>query len=202
MEKTLLILGIACIITAIVGGGFSGFGLKFPVFNSLIRQILLGLLGLVLVIVSQTIDREKPDPPDLTERYLEMSYHQRGGNFAIIGPNPEGVFAQQNHWWNEMDIVIENKCDERIYIEPGHFRLNLSSSQSVASAGGYRPTRSGMEYQQDRLSGGWFEPGDRVSGRLIFEVRVSPDELSGIRGQYRIIRYRGQPSCIIEYKPY
>jgi len=50
MENTLLNIGIACIISAIVGGGLKGFGIEFPLFN-LKRQIILGVFGVILVIV-------------------------------------------------------------------------------------------------------------------------------------------------------
>jgi hypothetical protein len=44
-------LGIACIVAAIAGGGFSAAGISFPVINSLPRQVFLGILGLLLLIL-------------------------------------------------------------------------------------------------------------------------------------------------------
>jgi hypothetical protein len=51
VEKTLLTVGIACIVAAIVGGGFEAFGIKIPLLNSKGRQVALAALGAVLVLV-------------------------------------------------------------------------------------------------------------------------------------------------------
>lgn len=50
MENTLLGVGITCIIAAIVGGGLKAFGMEVSSFDSVKRQVLLALFGLVLVI--------------------------------------------------------------------------------------------------------------------------------------------------------
>ena len=52
MDNTLLGVGIACVIAAIVGGGLKAFGLEIPLVNSVKRQTLLGLLGVVLTVVA------------------------------------------------------------------------------------------------------------------------------------------------------
>jgi hypothetical protein len=52
MENTLLGVGIACVIAAIVGGGLKAFGMEIPLVNSNKRQLLLSLFGLVLIAVS------------------------------------------------------------------------------------------------------------------------------------------------------
>ena len=53
MDSTLLLLGIACIIAAIVGGGLKAVGFEFPPLSSIGRQIGLGSLGVILVLVSR-----------------------------------------------------------------------------------------------------------------------------------------------------
>ena len=53
MNATLLMLGLACLIAAIVGGGLKAAGFEFPVISSLRRQILLAALGCVLLIASR-----------------------------------------------------------------------------------------------------------------------------------------------------
>lgn len=52
MENTLLGVGIACVIAAIVGGGLKAFGLELPIVNSVKRQTLLGLFGLALTVAA------------------------------------------------------------------------------------------------------------------------------------------------------
>ena len=112
------------------------------------------------------------------------------------------MFAQSGYWWNEIDIVIENKCTDRLYIRPGTFRLYLSSQPSTENAQEYLPTTRGLEYQPNRLTAGWLEPGDKTSGRLIFEEKLTEDEEAGRAGQYRILCYYVQSSCPIKYEPY
>lgn len=51
MNTTLFLAGFACIIAAAVGGGFKAFGIEIPVLNSKVRQIVLGLIGIVLVTI-------------------------------------------------------------------------------------------------------------------------------------------------------
>lgn len=53
MEVTLLTTGLVCLLAAIVGGGLKGLGFEFPVLSSLRRQLLLGILGVVLIFFSQ-----------------------------------------------------------------------------------------------------------------------------------------------------
>ena len=50
MPETFMLLGVVCIIAAIVGGGFEAAGYKVPVIDSRARQLALGLFGVVLVL--------------------------------------------------------------------------------------------------------------------------------------------------------
>ena len=52
MSTTLLSAGLACGIAAIIGGGLRAFGIEFPVLQSVMRQIMLGSLGLILIALS------------------------------------------------------------------------------------------------------------------------------------------------------
>jgi hypothetical protein len=49
VENTLFGVGAGCIIAAIIGGGLKAFGMEIPLFNSIKRQVLLGLFGLILI---------------------------------------------------------------------------------------------------------------------------------------------------------
>jgi hypothetical protein len=75
VNNTLFGTGIGCIIAAIVGGGLRAFGLEIPVLNSVRRQILLGLFGVILVAVSLT----HPGSEKLSEneRKVVMEVHHR-----------------------------------------------------------------------------------------------------------------------------
>jgi hypothetical protein len=102
MDTTLFLLGITCIIAALVGGGLKAVNFEFPVINSPTRQIALAVLGIILMGVSRLFVPAPPPPPTAkSPEYPEIDYHQRGSSFVIIGPNPGGVFARSGYWWNE-----------------------------------------------------------------------------------------------------
>lgn len=78
MEATsLLVIGLACIIAAIVGGGLKLMHIEMPAINSVPRQLLLAAVGIVIVVVSVGVDGDpsvgptpgngstttQPDPP-------------------------------------------------------------------------------------------------------------------------------------------
>jgi hypothetical protein len=62
MNTTLVVLGVLCVIAAIVGGGLKAAGTEFPPLASPRRQLLLALVG-VLVIAGAYLTRSDA-PPD------------------------------------------------------------------------------------------------------------------------------------------
>lgn len=48
LGQTLLLIGLACIIAAIVGGGLKLMGIEIPLLTSVGRQVLLGGMGIAL----------------------------------------------------------------------------------------------------------------------------------------------------------
>jgi len=79
LGSTLAVLGAACVVAAIVGGGFTAAGSSFPIINSLARQVLLAAFGLVLLVVGwlwrPTIS--KPGPPRMTVEVLRHDVRAR-----------------------------------------------------------------------------------------------------------------------------
>lgn len=63
METILLSAGIACLIAAVIGGGLNAFGIEIRLLESLTRQLLLGALGAILVVISFATSAP-PNPPD------------------------------------------------------------------------------------------------------------------------------------------
>ena len=84
MKNTLLILGIVCIIAAIVGGGLSAFGIVIPLLNSIRRQLLLATFGLVLLAVALFFPSPPPVRPNLTYGTwtLYNAIDEDGNNFS------------------------------------------------------------------------------------------------------------------------
>ena len=58
MSSTLLLLGIACVIAAVVGGGLKAVGFEFPGLSSIPRQILLAIVGIILIFASTLVDTD------------------------------------------------------------------------------------------------------------------------------------------------
>jgi len=52
LSTTLITAGVACIIAAIIGGGLKAFGIEIPLLQSKKRQVLLGILGIILIGLS------------------------------------------------------------------------------------------------------------------------------------------------------
>jgi len=49
MPGTLVVLGIICVIAAIVGGGLKAAGVDIPVIHSVPRQVMLTVFGFALI---------------------------------------------------------------------------------------------------------------------------------------------------------
>jgi hypothetical protein len=67
--ETLIVLGVVCIIGAIVGGGFEALGVRLPLLDSRVRQALLSLVGIALVgvaLLARLPDEGKPSRPAST----------------------------------------------------------------------------------------------------------------------------------------
>jgi len=56
MGTAILYAGLACIVGAVVGGGLKAFGIEIPALSSLLRQVILFVLGVVLIVVGMNVD--------------------------------------------------------------------------------------------------------------------------------------------------
>lgn len=209
METTLLTAGIACLMGAIVGGGLKAFSIELPILNSVGRQMALGALGLVLILASF---RTKANPtssgnsahPPPAPPHLTINYSQLGGPFLRVGTDPSSVMvpnSAQGHWWNEMDVLVQNSCNEPIDIDPSNFSLYISAKPNPDNVERFVPT-TGLDVQPQRLKAGWVQTGASVSGRLIFEVPTKTNDGTETNGAYHILRFYVSSSCQIVYKPY
>ena len=67
MFETLIVLGIVCVIGAIVGGGLKAVGVEIPAIASVNRQALLGTAGIALVVAALvTHSHGEHGPPSTT----------------------------------------------------------------------------------------------------------------------------------------
>lgn len=83
---SLVLLGVACIIAAIVGGGFKLARTEFPTITSVRRQFLLALFGLVLILGGWAMDRASPGPSEKEVAGGPASRNEQGG--PAVGPSP------------------------------------------------------------------------------------------------------------------
>jgi hypothetical protein len=51
LSTTMLVLGVVCIISAIVGGGLKALGYTIPVLQSRITRVLLAIFGVAILVV-------------------------------------------------------------------------------------------------------------------------------------------------------
>lgn len=65
MGITLILLGVGCVVAAMVGGGVKAGYLDIPRFASIGRQWMLGMFGLALMLVGFAAERlpQTPDEP-------------------------------------------------------------------------------------------------------------------------------------------
>ena len=57
LKSPFVILGVVCVLAAIVGGGVKALGSQLPVINSSRRQAILALFGIVLIAIPQIVLR-------------------------------------------------------------------------------------------------------------------------------------------------
>ena len=89
MSTTLILLGVVCLIAAVVGGGLKALGVEVPAIASVPRQIGLGLLGTLLVVVG-IMEQPMPHTPlgNTTETTTTADSRQQGssGQLNMITP--------------------------------------------------------------------------------------------------------------------
>ena len=158
MDSTLLLLGIACIIAAIVGGGLKAVGFEFPPLSSIGRQIGLGALGVILVLVSRSY---VPNPPDVPKA-------QPISPSAEAGPTP--THAKQSSGMLAVRVVVTPPAVQSgekatVYAEvtdPNGDRVEGASVVVAAGGGRFLESADAAFSSTDSLQGP-FSAGGRTS---------------------------------------
>ena len=73
MGNSILSVGAACVIAAIVGGGLKVFGAEIPVLNSVRRQLLLAAFGGFLIVGSLLSSKFRSTDEHATQERLDVS---------------------------------------------------------------------------------------------------------------------------------
>jgi hypothetical protein len=99
--------GIACLVAAIVGGGLEAAGMTLPVLDSPIRQVLLGVVGLGLIILSLVeFDKQRVVPdhqaPEQDETGAESATGDPGPKFTWkVTTRPDGTREDEMVFFDE-----------------------------------------------------------------------------------------------------
>jgi hypothetical protein len=112
MSATLLGVGLACLIAAIVGGGFKAFGVEVPLVQSLGRQSLLAVVGLGLVGTAVALERVQleasrsaaPAPGLVASAAAEKPPSDQAISAAEANKRAEDAYAKEDYraavnWW-------------------------------------------------------------------------------------------------------
>jgi hypothetical protein len=92
VERFLLTLGIGLVLAAIVGGGLEVAGFEVPVVSSVVRQVLLAVLGVAVAALSLWVKSdEAPQKPDEADAPHVTRTRQRG----LVAAMPSEVVVDQ-----------------------------------------------------------------------------------------------------------
>jgi hypothetical protein len=104
MQQIRIVIGIVCIVAAVVGGGVKLAGSEIPLLNQWWRQVLLGVIALALIFGSQIfaiVTRPSAPPPVLVYppfRQVHEEFGKRLGDplaGVVINPNGDGGSQDQ-----------------------------------------------------------------------------------------------------------
>jgi hypothetical protein len=65
MNQAFITAGIVCIIAAIIGGGLKAFAIEMPLVNSIGRQVILGVVGIIFLLlgIDWNVGEKKANKP-------------------------------------------------------------------------------------------------------------------------------------------
>lgn len=209
MDTTLLLLGIACIIAAIVGGGLRAVGFEFPPLKSLPRQIILAVLGVILIIISRSIQpsaQSKPIVSNLSVTTLR-EYAADEGGLKVGAPafvdNTSYYFTQVPSFLNEA-TYIKTANDDKCLPDPSKFVLSFDVSRPVtiyvahddryltkpAWMSGFTPTQESVNLNLPGAGAGRYTlyARDYPAGKIVLGSNIDGDcRIEGNYGMYSVI---------------
>lgn len=117
-SNNILIMGVSCLVAAIVGGGLRFFGFEMPLLSSMQRQVLLGLLGLGLIsptALSEFISLNKSHQCELYANEAVKQYAEnKDRGCGLVGNRWHDLHAGHKGWClKQSDGSLENESNER-----------------------------------------------------------------------------------------
>jgi hypothetical protein len=107
MDKTVIGVGIACMIAAIVGGGVKLLGTEIPAIGSTKRQVMLFVFGFLLAAVSSDTSGSSVTQP-------EVEANSQADPSPAVGQLPPLAPIETTITWSEADLPqnsLEEMCD-------------------------------------------------------------------------------------------
>lgn len=114
----ILYAGLACVAAAIVGGGLKIFGIEIPLLNSIQRQVLLALFGLILISPSAYSKIKTYKVSSQCDAYAKTAVDQFDENIKLncnqVGNRWHNNFAGHQGWCLTQSInAIQSETNER-----------------------------------------------------------------------------------------
>jgi hypothetical protein len=106
MDTTLIIVGIACVIGAIVGGGVKVINIEMRSFESLWRQLLLAVFGAGLILFGLNMRKEAENNRDIATNPGSANAEPDGQAAQNEGPAPDNAAPAAN---NSQDFQAGDK---------------------------------------------------------------------------------------------
>lgn len=180
MGDTLLIVGVACIIAAVVGGGFKGLGVQIPIVSSATRQLALAALGLILVAVG-IAPRLAPDEIQVNSVLSEAlaDYDQGDYDSAIekFGVAARAGSAEAQYHLGEMlwhgEGVVPSVDEAAKWIQnsadAGYAPAQASLGRAYYQGDGMETNHETALLWLERAASQGYAPADYLLGRLALE---------------------------------
>jgi hypothetical protein len=186
MYTTLLTIGLACVICAIVGGGLKAAEIEFPILQSTRRQIILACFGLLLSAIAIA-----HDPPDLLKAKATANY---GAEKSTTDPATAKrvvkisgvVLDQDNNAVSDADCFVIGQDQHSVTDRFGSFELQVTGVNDDrpvtvrVSKSGYQAQMQNVRVPSYGLVVGLTRSDDRKSAAKVDEVHdTAPLPASG-----------------------
>lgn len=186
MEQTLFIVGAACIIASVVGGGVKLFGAEIPILNSIRRQLLLAFVGL-LFLLPEVIPWVRQNVPQILSAGPINGQVENASipsapatNTDVTGPNasqpasPTAVAPVSTSQNPAQRPSSDNFCDNLRYVDA----MARTGFKNFDRA--YNLPNATCEYSDNELSCGFDDADPTQRAKQLYEDSLScfPDAIT------------------------
>lgn len=209
MDTTLLLLGIACMIAAIVGGGLRAVGFEFPPLKSLPRQIILAVLGVILIIIGRSI-QPSTQPKPIVSNLSVTTLREYAADEAGLKMGAPTFIDNTSYYFTQVPSFLEGATyiktanDDKCLSDPSKFVLSFDVDRSVTIyiahddrystkpvwMSGFMPTQESVNLNLPGAGAGRYTlyARDYAAGRIVLGSNIDGDcQIEGNYGMYSVI---------------